>query len=125
MSQAASQATAFYRDVARNHKVWTIRDEQGFPAPKTTDGTRTQPFWSSLSRAQRIVKTVPAYKGMWPVEISWAQFCDRWLPELERDGMKVGLNWSGPMAVGYDREAIGVRKSVEAFEAFAAEHGQA
>jgi len=125
VSQAASQATAFYRDVARKHKMWTIRDEQGFPAPKTSDGARAQPFWSSLSRAQRIVATVPAYKGMWPVEISWAQFCDRWLPELERNDTKVGLNWSGLMAVGYDRDAIGVRKSVEAFEAFAAEHGQA
>jgi hypothetical protein len=125
VSQAASQATAFYHDVARNHKMWTIRDEQGYPAPKASDGTRSQPFWSSLSRAQRIVETVAAYKGMWPVEISWAEFCDTLLPELERDGMKVGLNWSGPMAVGYDREAIGVRRSVEAYAALAAEHGQA
>jgi hypothetical protein len=125
VSQAASQATAFYRDVARNHKMWTIRDEQGFPAPKTSDGTRAQPFWSSLSRAQRIVETVPAYKGMWPVEISWAEFCDKWLTELERDGQKVGLNWSGPKAVGYDRDPSGVRKSVESFEAFQSEQGTA
>ena len=117
MSQAASQATAFYREVARNHKVWTIRDTEGFPAPKTSDGTRAQPFWSSLSRAQRIVTTVPAYEGFTPVEISWAEFRDKWVPELERDGMKVGLNWSGPKATGYDRVPSGVCKSVAAFEA--------
>ncbi len=125
MSQAASQATAFYRDVARTHTLWTIRDAGGYPAPKTSDGTRAQPFWSTLSRAQRTIATVPAYRGFVPVEISWAEFVERWLPELERDGMKVGLNWSGPKAVGYDRDPSGVRKSVESFEAFQSEQGTA
>lgn len=118
MSQAASQAAAFYRDVARNQKVWTVRDTHGFPAPKTPDGARAQPFWSSLARAERVVSAVPAYKGFVPVEISWLEFREKWLPALERDGLKVGLNWSGPRAVGYDREPSGVRQSVEAVKAF-------
>ena len=117
MSQAASQAEAFYRDVARNGKVWTIRDAEGFPAPKTPDGMRAQPFWSSLARAERVVSTVPAYKGFVPVEISWLEFRANWLPALERDGLRVGLNWSGPRVVGYDREPSGVRQSVEAVKA--------
>ncbi len=114
VSQAASQAAAFYRDVARNRKVWTIRDDQGFPAPKTTNESRAQPFWSSLARAERIVATVPAYKGFVPVEIPWVEFRDRWLAALERDGLKVGLNWSGSKAIGYDLTPGGVRQSIEA-----------
>jgi Protein of unknown function (DUF2750) len=113
MSQAASQAWAFYRDVATSRTVWTVRDDGGFPAPKTTEG-RAQPFWSSLSRVQRIIKTVPAYHGFQPHEIPWTEFCERWVPGLTRDSIRVGVNWSGPRAVGYDMEPIRVQQSVEA-----------
>lgn len=27
---------------------------------------------------------------------------ERWLPGLARDGLRVGLNWSGARATGYD-----------------------
>jgi Protein of unknown function (DUF2750) len=60
ISQAAAQAHVFYREVARTGKLWTVRDQGGFPQPMTNDGYRAQPFWSSLSRVQRIVKNVPA-----------------------------------------------------------------
>jgi len=112
MSQAASQAWAFYREVAKNRVVWTVRDEGGFPAPNTQEG-RAQPFWSSLSRVQRIIKTVPAYGGFQPHEISWAEFCERWVPGLTKDGIRVGVNWSGPRAVGYDIEPHLVQQYVE------------
>ena len=38
MSQAASQAWAFYREVAKTRVVSTVRDEDGFPAPMTSSG---------------------------------------------------------------------------------------
>jgi hypothetical protein len=87
MGQSASQAHAFYRDVARTRKLWSCRDDVGFPQPKTSFGGRAQPFWSSLSRVQKIIKTVPV-----------------WLPDLKGCGVKVGVNWSGKGAVGYDME---------------------
>jgi len=114
MTQAASQAWAFYRDIAKNKKVWTIRDEGGFPAPKNRDGKRAHPFWSSLSRVQKIIKRVPAYAGFTPYEISWTDFCQRWVPGMTRDGLLVGVNWSGKKALGYDIEPRQVQKSVEA-----------
>jgi hypothetical protein len=104
MSQAASQAWAFYREVAVNRIVWTLRDEGGFPSPKTASGQRAQPFWSSRSRVEKIIKTVPAYSGFHPHEISWADFCEKWVPGLTRDGLLAGVNWSGPRALGYDLE---------------------
>jgi hypothetical protein len=104
VSQAASQAHAFYRDVSTTKTVWTVRDEGGFPAPKVVSGRRAQPFWSSRSRAERIIKTVAAYSGFQPYEIGLEDFLAEWLPSLERDGFLVGVNWSGPKAVGYDLE---------------------
>ena len=40
MGQSASQAAAFYREVAQNGRLWTCRDEGGFPQPKTSFGGR-------------------------------------------------------------------------------------
>ena len=101
MSQAASQAAAFYRDVANTGRLWTIEDEGGYPSPMTQEGKRAMPFWSSLARARKIVRTVPAYSGFTPVEFSWEQFKNEWLPELQSEGQLVGVNWSGARATGY------------------------
>ena len=114
MTNAASQAWAFYRGVAKNQKVWTIRDDGGFPALKTPDGKRSQPFWSSLSRVEKIIKTAPSYAGFEPYEISWADFCQAWVPSMTDDGLLVGVNWSGKKVLGYDLEPKQVQESVEA-----------
>lgn len=113
MSQAASQAAAFYSEVARAGRVWTIRDADGFPAPVGGSGQRSQPFWSSLARVERIVKRVPAYLGFQAVELSLQEFMARWLTGLEKDGLRVGLNWTGPRATGYDIEPTTVRRVIE------------
>ena len=113
MSQAASQAWAFYRDVARTRTVWTVRDDAGYPAPSTSSGKRAQPFWSSRSRVERIIKSVPAYAGFRPVEIPWSDFCAKWVPGLTGDDLLAGVNWSGKRAVGYDLEPEQLRRYVE------------
>jgi hypothetical protein len=102
MSHAASQYAAFWRDVKRSRRVWTVKDDDGFPAPKTRSGQRAMPFWSTLSRVQRIIKTVPAYSSFMPYEMSWEELRDEWLPQLEDSRMLAGVNWSGRNAVGYD-----------------------
>lgn len=62
------------------------------------------PLWSSLSRVQTIIRTVPAYAGFRPKEISFAEFAQEHLPDLKARRMLVGVNWSGKNAVGYDLE---------------------
>lgn len=114
MSQAASQAAAFYRDVAKNLSVWTVEDAGGYPAPMTSSGQRAQPFWSSKSRAEKIISTVEAYAGFTPTEISWDEFCRVWVPGLTEDGLLMGVNWSGARATGYDITALEVQRNVEA-----------
>jgi hypothetical protein len=110
MSQAASQAAAFYREVAASGKVWTVRDAGGFPAPRNGSGDRSMPFWSSLERVERIIKEVPAYAGFQPLEMTLPDFRDTWLSRLEKDQLHVGLNWTGPRATGYDIEPGTVRQ---------------
>ena len=114
MSNAGSQAWAFYREVAKSRALWRVRDDDGYPAPKTSSGRRAQPFWSSRSRAEKIIATVPAYAIFRPDEVSWEAFCQVWVPDLERDGMLVGVNWSGPHAKGFDLEPSEVQRAVEA-----------
>jgi hypothetical protein len=110
---SAAQSHAFYREVAQTRRVWTVRDEGGYPAPVNSRGVRAQPIWSSRARAERIIKSVRSYRGFTPQELSWEEFRDKWLPELERDGFEVGVNWSGPDASGYDEPPARVREAVE------------
>ena len=116
MSQASSQAAAFYREVAKKRVIWTIKDAGGFPAPKTRTGPRAQPFWSSRSRVERIIATVPAYSAFIPFEIAWSDFERAWIPGPERDGLLIGVNWSGPRATGYDIRPSELRDAVYAIK---------
>jgi hypothetical protein len=113
MSQASGQAAVFYREVAEGRVVWTVRDAAGYPAPQTQSGRRAQPFWSTRSRVERVIKSVPAYAGFSPEEISWETFCSSWIPGLTRDGLLVGVNWSGARATGYDIEPAELKRNVE------------
>lgn len=114
MSQAAAQASAFYREVALHRSVWTIADAGGYPAPMTSSGQRAQPFWSLRSRAEKVIAKVPAYAAFMPEEISWPDFRDNWLSELAEDRLLVGVNWSGPFAKGYDLPPAVVKARIEA-----------
>ena len=71
------------------------------------------PFWSSRKRVETIIANVPAYLGFEPFQIPLDEFLGRWLPGLERDGLKVGVNWSGNRAVGYDVEPGNVRAALK------------
>lgn len=115
VSVSAAQADAFYREVVMHCRVWGVRDADGFPAPQTPEG-RAMPFWSLRSRAEVIVAKVPAYAGFEVVELPLNEWRDRWLPGLQRDGVRVGLNWSGARATGFDLAAADVERNLLARE---------
>lgn len=114
VSVSAAQAAAFYEEALRERSVWTIRDSAGYPAPLNDGGERTQPFWSLRSRAERILTQVPAHSGIVVEEISLDRFRERWLRGLERDEIRVGVNWSGTRATGYDIAAADVERNLAA-----------
>ena len=112
MSQSAAQAAQFFREVAASATVWTLRDSHGLPTVHTPEG-QAMPFWSSRARAAAVAAAVPAYRDFEPTEIGWSDFRDRWLPGLRRDGLRVGVNWTGTRATGYDFEPQEVLDRVE------------
>src|SRR4051794_40092652 len=114
MTVSAAHASAFFSEAATYGAVFAIRDADGFPAPVNGDGERAMPFWSRRSRATRIIDAVPAYAGFEVVGLPMAEFTSRWLPGLERDGLQVGLNWSGPEATGYDTSPSDVASRLHA-----------
>lgn len=111
----APRRTRSNREALAHQTVWSIRDSAGFPAPEGADG-RAMPFWSLKSRAKRVVESVSAYGGFEIVSIPLPEWRSRWLPGLARDGLRAGLNWSGPSATGYDLEALSVEANLAARE---------
>jgi len=112
MSIAAAHASAFYREIAITSVIWAIKDDGGYPAPLNADGKRSMPFWSSELRAVKVISEVAAYKNFEVVAIDWVIFCERWVPGLIRDGLLVGVNWSGKIASGYDIDPMELLQNV-------------
>ena len=115
VSVSAAQADAFYGEVVEHGTVWGVRDKDGFPAPETPEG-RAMPFWSLRSRAEGIVAQVPAYAEFEVVALPLGEWRARWLRGLQRDGIRVGLNWTGDRATGFDLSAEDVERNLLARE---------
>ncbi|MEV0828001.1 DUF2750 domain-containing protein [Nonomuraea rubra] len=99
MSQSGSQAAAFFREVGQSGVVWFVRDDEGSPAPRSADGTRSLPYWSTAARAQRAAKIWG--HGLRVESMSLDAWRDRDLPDAARGGYMIGINWSGPRLVGW------------------------
>ena len=101
MSQAASQAAKFYEEVASTRRVFTVvegDDYLVFPV----SGKEVIPFWSSASRVERVQKTHPKYRAFARQELSLDDFIQKALPQLDEEGISIGVNWSGKRLTGYD-----------------------
>ena len=98
MSQSGSQAAAFFQDVRGSRVVWLVRDDDGCPTHLSADGTRSLPYWSTSARARRAAKIWG--HGLRVDSMPLDTWRDRELPDLARDGLEIGINWSGPRLVG-------------------------
>ena len=54
------------------------------------------------SRARKVIGNVKNYATFEVERLPLEKFAKTWLPGLQRDGLLVGINWSGEMASGYD-----------------------
>lgn len=112
MSQSGAQAAVFFRDVRRSRTVWFVRDEQGSPAPRNPDGTRSLPFWSTSARAARAARLWG--RGLWVASTPLEQWRDSELPSAAEDGLLIGVNWSGPRLTGWSLTAAEVLNRLSA-----------
>jgi hypothetical protein len=71
------------------------------------------PFWSSRARAVRATRT-EVYQGFEVFEVRWDEFVDRWIDGLTRDGLLVGVNWTGDRLTGYDVAPADLPRNVDA-----------
>jgi hypothetical protein len=100
MSVSAAHADKFKEQVVTEERAFTVRDDGQLLVYRVGDG-ETVPFWSSRSRVETIQKRFPKYRRWQISELSLADFW-RCLDNLERDGINVGVNWSGQQLTGYD-----------------------
>lgn len=110
MSFVAAHYQKFFDEVVETGIVWTIRDDAGFPTSTSQANKNAMPFWSSEARAQRIIETVSSYRNFGIHRLSLEVFRDSWLEGLEKDSLRVGINWSGERATGFDVEPSDVRR---------------
>jgi len=108
MSLSGAHKAAFRREVVQDGLVYSIRDEVGYPAPADEQGRRAVPFWSKPTRARRAIDQVAAYQGFEVMSVELDDWLAGWLPCLDRDGMLVGVNWSGSRATGFDLTPVQV-----------------
>lgn len=113
MSQSAAQWSSFIKEIIRQRKVWTIKDEGGIPTSTNIEGETSMPFWSLKTRAEKIIENVPDYSRFQPYEIKFDEFLNRWLKGLEKDGLYLGVNWSGKRATGYDMKPKEVLERIQ------------
>jgi hypothetical protein len=100
VGQSASQAAAFFREIARHRLAWFVRDDQGSPAPKTESGKRVFPFWSSQARARRAASIWGG--GLRAESVPLDAWRSAVLPDLADDDYLIGINWTGPRLVGWE-----------------------
>ncbi|WP_036040575.1 DUF2750 domain-containing protein [Leptospira alstonii] len=108
--KSSAQYHQFFIEIKKYKRIWTLRDDKGFPRPMTFSGKRSMPFWSSLKRVRNIIEHGGAYSLFESHEISYRNFIDQWFHGLKKDNLLVGINWTGNGAIGYDLEPSEVLK---------------
>lgn len=101
MIQAASEASKFYEEVVASRTVFTLLDEGDFLL-FMINGLEVVPFWSTESRIAVVQKNHPRYRRFACDKIELEAFLERTLPELQVEGIHIGVNWSGTRLTGYD-----------------------
>ncbi|MFG3243062.1 DUF2750 domain-containing protein [Streptomyces sp. NPDC048157] len=100
VSTSGAQAAAFFREIARTRTVWWVRDDDGSPTPISSSGKPAFPYWSSKTRAERAAQLWgPQFRAVSMPLDHWRSAA---LPDLAKDDVRVGINWSGQHLTGWD-----------------------
>jgi hypothetical protein len=101
-----SQINSFCKDIAKSNLFWTMQFEDGsFLKWYNDDESEILPLWSTESRVKKAIKVEPEFKGATPVSITLEIFISEWLPDLDKNSIAIGPNWSGENLTGTSFEA--------------------
>jgi len=112
VSQAASQASIFFEQVARERRVFSFLDEGHLLVLPMPDG-EVSPFWSSLTRLTRVQRIHSKYRVLDRTEVPLERFLSELLPFFESEQIRIGANWSGPRLSGFDYSACDVGRNLD------------
>jgi hypothetical protein len=116
MSNASAQAHQFYKDVAKSRELWTIRKGGVFANVQLQDGKTSTPFWSTRTRIESLIKSVPSIAGSEPVRITFDEFIRDWIPRIRQEQGLLGINWSGASLRGYNIDPDFVLRAITSYE---------
>jgi hypothetical protein len=116
MSQAASQASTFYEEVASSRSVFTVLDNGNFLVFRVGE-VDVVPFWSTRERLRRVQRDHAKYRSFDCDESDLAAFLEKTLPDFESEGVHIGVNWSGARLTGYDVSIPDLRKNLAYWQA--------
>lgn len=83
----------FWREVARSQCMWALLDQSGRPVGIVRKGATYRLLWSTPFRLRRALTNNPSYADYAATKLSWQQFRDEWLPEMERNRELVTMDW--------------------------------
>jgi Protein of unknown function (DUF2750) len=74
---------------ASHGELWGLRGEGGWVVSEDDEGNQHFPVWPHQRFAQALAEGL--WEGEKPVSIDIDEWVDAWLPNLERDGMRVAV----------------------------------
>lgn len=111
MSISGAQYDKFREQVVADERAFSFTDAGELLVYPIATG-ETVPFWSSRSRLETIQTQFPKYRQWTITEFSLGEFWRR-LCQLEREGIQVGVNWSGKQLTGYNVRVPDLRAGLE------------
>jgi len=112
VSLAAAHAAKFYEEATAERRVFTFLVDGSFLVFPVRGG-EVVPFWSSLSRLQRVQESHEKYRRYTADEIPLSDFLLKTLPQLANEQIRVGVNWSGDRLTGYDLTVDDLRHNLD------------
>ncbi|MCC5858523.1 MAG: DUF2750 domain-containing protein [Ectothiorhodospiraceae bacterium] len=85
---------AFLRNAVLNGAVWGLEDEEGWALAASTEGETVMvfPLWSSQQAAAACAEG--DWAGYRASPVSLDDLLEHWLPGMQRDGYRVGVDWN-------------------------------
>jgi Protein of unknown function (DUF2750) len=79
----------FIKRAAGHGELWGLRGEGGWVVAEDDEGNQHFPVWPHQRYAQALAQGL--WEGEKPVSIDIDEWVEAWLPNLERDGMRVAV----------------------------------